>query len=340
MSSIAMLMSQNRLDQEHGMLNRLAVGLMNEGEQVTRVIPPFGNDIPPDYEQPVSIIPKIFTQFSIPFLQRKELLEQVCAELKKQKTSSLVCFGDDAAKLGAAIAPLLDIPLYQEVISIREANRVKNNSRTTRWLAATPSLERVIAARVGEDRAAFVPLGVATMPQKELTPDSPTKFVAVYNASDDLKSTRRVLEALREHTNLHIFLELDGKKDHKVWSAVEEAKLLDRTTCLQNVADLRSLIVQTDLVILPSSQMPVRTVLLEAMESGIPIIATQIRGFDMLVEGETALIVEDSWEEPLHRILHDNDLGERLGIAATTLIATNYGSAAQIAALQAAVTPF
>jgi glycosyltransferase involved in cell wall biosynthesis len=76
------------------------------------------------------------------------------------------------------------------------------------------------------------------------------------------------------------------------------------------------------------------------MESGVPVLATKIEGFDMLIEGETALIVEDSWTEPLRTILQDDDLGTRLGSAATTLVATNYASAAQIAALQAAVTPF
>ena len=340
MSSIAMFMSGERLDQEHGMLNRLAVGLMNDGEHVTRVIPPSSNNIPTDYEQAVSIIPRIHTQFSFPFLQRKELLENLCSELKKQKTNSIVCFGVDVTKLGLAIAPLLDIPLYQEVISMRAVRRVKKNSPVTRWFAATPSLEQAIIERVGEDRAAFVPLGVTTMPEKEPSSDSSTKCAVVLNASDEPKSTEKILEALKAHPEIHIFLELDGKKDHKVWSVVEEKNMLDRTTCLQNVASLRSLIVQSDLVILPSSHMPLRTVLLEAMESGVPVLATKIEGFDMLVEGETALIVEGSWKEPMRTILQDDDLSTRLGSAATTLIATNYGSVAQIAALQAAVTPF
>jgi len=217
---------------------------------------------------------------------------------------------------------------------------VKKKSPVTRWFAATPSLEQAIIKRVGEDRAAFVPLGVATMPKKVSFSDSQTKCVVVLNASDEPKSTEKILEALKAHPEIHIFLELDGKKEHKVWSVVEEKNMLDRTTCLQNVASLRSLIVQSDLVILPSSHMPLRTVLLEAMESGVPVLATKIEGFDMLIEGETALIVEDSWTEPLRTILQDDDLGTRLGSAATTLVATNYASAAQIAALQAAVTPF
>jgi glycosyltransferase involved in cell wall biosynthesis len=264
----------------------------------------------------------------------------LCSELKKQKTSSLVCFGKKATKLGLAIAPILNLPLYVEIISMREALKVKKDAPVTRWFAATPSFEHAIVRRAGEDRAAFVPLGVTSVPEQNVNSNSSTTCVVVLNASDELKSTAKVLEALKRHPDIHIFLELDGKKDHKVWSIVEEENLLDRTTCLQNVASLRTLIVQTDLVVLPSSQMPIRTILLEAMESNIPILATTIDGFDMLVNGETALIVEDSWDEPLRTILGDENLRARLGSAASALVATNYGSAAQIAALQTAVTPF
>ncbi len=340
MDSIAMFMSSDRLREEHGMLNRLAVGLMNDGMQVTRVIPPFHKDIPPEYERSVSIIPKIHTQFAVPYLQRKVLSEKLCAELKKQKTTSIVCFGNDAAKIGASIAPILDIPLYQEVITMREANRVKKNAPVTRWLGATPSIERAVIERVGEDRAVFVPLGVASLPTRNELSNTKTKCVVLLNASDKPKSTHNVLQALIAHPELHIFLELDGKKDHKVWSAVEEANLLERTTCLQNVAALRSLLQEADLVILPSSTMPMRTVLLEAMERGVPVLSTKISGFDMLVNGETALIVDESWDTPLDTILQDQDLRNRQQRAATTLVATNYGSASQIAALQLAISLF
>lgn len=335
-----MLMSSDRLQEEHGMLNRLAVGLMNDGVQVTRVIPPFSKDTPPEYERSVSIIPIIHTQFPVPYLQRKVLHEKLCASLKKQKTTSIVCFGKDAGRIGSSIAPLLDIPLYQEIITMREAKRVNKNAPVTRWLGATPSLERAMIERVGEDRAAFMPLGVGRIPIQEERADSQTACVVLLNASDEPKSTINALQAIVAHPDLHVFLELDGKKDHKIWSAVAEANLLDRTTCLQNVASLRSLIVETDVVLLPSSTMPMRTVLLEAMESGVPVLATKIDGFDMLIDGETALFASDSWDKSLHTILRDHDLRDRLREAATTLVATNYGSAAQIAALQAAVTLF
>jgi len=304
------------------------------------VIPPFFKDVPPEYERFVSIIPRIHTQFPIPYLQRKVLHEKLCTSLDKQKTTSIVCFGKEAAKIGACIAPLLDVPFYQEIITMHEAKRVKKNALVTRWLGATPSIERAMIERVGEDRAAFMPLGICPIPAQGERTDSQTTCVLLLNASDDPKSTINALQAIVAHPELHIFLELDGKKDHKIWSAVAKANLLERTTCLRNVASLRSLIMETDVVLLPSSTMPMRTVLLEAMECGVPILSTKVEGFDMLVDGETALFASESWDKPLDSILQDHDLRDRLRRAATTLVATNYGSAAQIAALQAAVTPF
>lgn len=334
-----MFMSKNRLKQEHGMLNRFAVGLMNEGEQVTRVLPHFNGDTPPDYEQAVSLIPKFHTQFSLPFLQRKEIIATLSTALKKAKVTSIVAFGNETLQLSIATASILKIPIYQEIISMREAKRVRKNTPVTRWLGATPSMERAITERVGEDRSAFMPLGVATIGERIPSDSSPTTFVIILQASDAPKSTIKLLEALKAYPNTHVFLELDGKKDHKIWSAVKETNALGRTTCLQNIAALRSLIVETDLLILPASNMPMRTVLLEAMVRGVPVLANNIDGFDMLIDGETALIAPGTWEGPLKTILEDHDLRSRLSHAATSLVATHYGSAAQIAALQAAVTP-
>ncbi|MDP7009597.1 MAG: glycosyltransferase [Phycisphaerales bacterium] len=340
MSKIALLTSQDRIDQEHGMLNRLAVGLMNDGDQVMRVIPPYTTDIPPEYEQSVSLIPKLHIPFTVPYLHRKEQIRTLTDVLSREKVTTLVCFGTEAKKLGSVAAPQLEASLICEVLSMREASKVKKSAPVTRWFGATPSLERTIRDRVGEDRAAFVPLGVAPAPPPAEQFNPETKFAVVLHASDCPKSTFQILDAIKEIPEIHLLLELGGKKDHKIWSAIAQTNLLARTTCLKDVAALRPLILQADLILLPSHLMPVRTILLEAMERNVPVIAPTIPGFDFLVEGETYISVKGSWEEPLRRVLSDQELANRIGESATSLIASNYSSAAQIAALQAAVTLF
>ena len=114
--------------------------------------------------------------------------------------------------------------------------------------------------------------------------------------------------------------------------------MLHRVTFLRDMASLRSLLVQCDLVLLPSKTMALRTILIEAMLASVPIIATSIDGFDMLIDDETALITNGSWDTAIKRVLDDKKLAQRLATAGSELIAKQYASAAQIAAFEAAFT--
>ena len=50
----------------------------------------------------------------------------------------------------------------------------------------------------------------------------------------------------------------------------------------------------------------------------------------MLIDGETSMVVKDQWGEALGRILEDVALRQRLGEAASKLIASHYSSTAQV----------
>ena len=48
--NIVMIMSKDRLDQEHAMLNRIVVGLANDGHQIIRIVPFTPNENTSPYE--------------------------------------------------------------------------------------------------------------------------------------------------------------------------------------------------------------------------------------------------------------------------------------------------
>ena len=129
-------------------------------------------------------------------------------------------------------------------------------------------------------------------------------------------------------------MELTGKNHHKVWKMVDQLGMLDRVTCLRDIATLRTLITESDLVLLPSSTMPIRTVLLEVMLASIPIIATSIDGFDMLIDDETAIVTNESWQEAINKVLNDPTIGDRLAKTGAHLVREQYASAVQIAAFE------
>ncbi|MDP7005220.1 MAG: glycosyltransferase family 4 protein [Phycisphaerales bacterium] len=334
--TIAMIMSRDRLEQEHAMLNRLTVGLINDGNRVLRVIPTSQSKDLPSYEKNISLANRICIPMPTPWTLKKNCKEDLVSKFEKSNVSTVVSFGKDAQKIALDLSSTLDIKLLSEVISMKDALRTKSSSPIWRWLATTPSFEQAISKRVGSDRVSLVPLGVTSSKRVDDFENTKRKCVCILDSTGNIKNTRSILEALSAIREIHIFIELVGKKQHKVWRDVKDLKMLDRVTFLRDVGDLRSLITQTNLVILPSKTMPLRTVLLESMQSGVPVVATNIDGFDMLVDEETSLITVDDWESPVQKMINDRDFANSIGLAGASLISKHYGSATQIAAFEAA----
>ena len=334
--TVAIIMSKDRLDQEHAMLNRLAVGLMDDGTQVVQVAPSNSNEETP-FEQSTSLAKRLYAPMPVSMLLRKARRNEVAEALDKANTTIIAAFGKQATQLALDVAPVLDVSVLSEVASMKDATRTRTSSPIWRWFAATPTIERTIASRVGQERTALVPLGVAVHDTNNFkTPTTREFCITILDAAGDPKATRSILESLQHEQGVHLFIELTGLHQHRVWRTVRDLDMLERVTCLRNVCELRSLISQTNLIILPCRKMPVRTVFLEAMRCGVPIVSSDITGFDMLVDEETALIVDGDWNEPIQRIIQNPDIGLRIGTAGSELIATHYGSATQIEAFEAA----
>ena len=336
--TVAMIMSKDRLEQEHAMFDRLVVGLLDDGDQVIRVVPESETESLPSYETTVTFAKCIETPMPVSRMLRKKRCDNIEELFTKHEVSTIVGYGKDAMKLALDVAGNLDARVMCEVASMKDAMSVKKKKPICRWLAATPSIEQEIARRVGIERAALVPLGVTNHNSKTKDYDAHHTCVVVLDAASNSKNTYEILESLTLFPNIHVFLELAGKHQQRVWKQIRQLKMHDRVTCLRDASALRSLVAQADLVVLPSATMPIRTVLLEAMLNGVPILATQMQGFDMLIDEETAIIAHDSWENGLSILLDDPSISHRIGALGSELIAKKYGSAVQIAAFEAACT--
>lgn len=336
--SVAMIMSSDRLSQEHAMLNRIAVGLLDNGNQIIRVVPESKEQ--PLYEQAVSLAHKFETPMPVSRLLRNERTQSVIEKLQKANTEAIVAFGADAMQLATDIHSKLPIPILREVLSMKEAKRVKKKHPVWRWLAPTPSIEETISQRVGQERVAYVPMGV-TLRNKDVAINEAKvlgQCALVLDAGGDWKQTRAVLEALRHFPNMHIFLELHGSNSHKVWKQVQQLVMQDRVTCLDNIGELRQVVADADLLVLPSTSMPLRTVLLEAMAQGVPIACVEIPGFDMLINEETALFSSGGWDTTFSLLLDDTTISTQLADNSFALISKKHCSSVQIAAFEAAFT--
>jgi|GEM_PF-1831617 hypothetical protein len=336
--AIAMIMSRDRLEQEQAMLHRLVVGLLDDGDQVLRVVPKTETDEFSHDEHTVSFSKRIEVPMPISKLLRKGRRENTAEVFKKNDVTTIVSYGRDATQLALDVSNELEVQVMVEVASMKEATKIRKKTPVWRWLAASPSIEQVVANRVGEDRVALVPLGITNHQSKQTKPENANQCVVILDAVGDIKNTREILTSLQKYPNIHIFIEMIGNKARSLWKQIGQLEMHNRVTCLRDVSALRTLIVQSDLVILPSKTMPIRTVLLEAMLCEIPVLATNIPGFDMLVDEESALIVKDSWESSIALLLEDSTFANRIGANGSALVQQKYGSAAQIAAFEAAFT--
>ena len=111
-------------------------------------------------------------------------------------------------------------------------------------------------------------------------------------------------------------------------------------TCLGNASELRSLIPSADALVLPNPEMPLRSIVLEAMSAGVPVVCAPNDAYDMLIDDETALFVTEQYETALLRVLNDKQISQLIVNNAHTLIEESYGSSKQVAAFDTLLSLF
>ncbi len=134
----------------------------------------------------------------------------------------------------------------------------------------------------------------------------------------DDKGQGTIIEAARRlqdsQPNLHFVLLGDGKDDHEFRRAAEGLHNLEFVGFVDNVADY---LAAFDIFVYPSLREGLGSSLLDAMQFGLPIVATRVGGIPELVEDQVngLLIPPRSSRdliEALQRILEDAELRESM----------------------------
>jgi glycosyltransferase involved in cell wall biosynthesis len=140
-------------------------------------------------------------------------------------------------------------------------------------------------------------------------------------------------EIVTSKSSLHLYIIGKGKEQNRLKKKIKELKLEQKITLL-GLLDHKSIsewLKAADIFILPSQNEGTPNSLLEAMASGLPVIASQVGGIPELIQEniEGLLFKSDSKEdlkEKLYKLIKDNQLQEFLGKNAQKKIATHYDS--------------
>ncbi|MEE2819966.1 MAG: glycosyltransferase [Planctomycetota bacterium] len=337
--TIALFISTNRMLEEHAMLHRLVVGLMNENKHVIRCLPKRVAGQFDANSHSAGLSEEFYFDMPCSFIERSSRRRKAISQMVNHQVEAMVAFGTDAQQLVLDVKKHLDIPVCVELTTLAQAARIRPSQSIDAWLAPTHSIHREATSRAGEERVAYAPFGTQRIAIQHNEP-SIVRCIIVLDASGNLRQTELLLKQMQNQERLHLFLEFTHKHNNRVHRLFKANKLQERVTCLGNVSELRALIPSADALVLPNNQMPIRSIVLEAMSAGVPIVCSSNEAYDMLIDDETALFVTEHYDEQLERVLSDKHLSQVIVNNAHTLIEESYGSSKQIAAYDALFSLF
>jgi len=225
--------------------------------------------------------------------------------------------------------------------------------RVSRFVAVSDEVRASILSQLGPiaDRIRTIPNGVDPERfrrdgdrfalRRELGVDRDAPLILTVGRLTEQKGHRYLLEAtasvLHTHRDLHLLLVGEGELRDALARQAEESGIAAHVHFLGVRDDVPSLLASADLFVLPSLWEGLSVALLEAMVSGMPIVATDVSGTrQAMVPGETGLVVPPrdagALAGAIDRLLSDPVQAHAVGRSARDRAAKSFGARAQAAA--------
>lgn len=169
---------------------------------------------------------------------------------------------------------------------------------------------------------------------------APPGCAALVTSGEDPASVAAAIEgftaaaAKREDALLFVD-EAATRKDRSAWRASAEARILDRVSILPDAEAHRELTLRCPALLMPDRLGERRSIALDAMASGVIVIAATESRSVWLRDGETALLAPgtnaQAWSAALERLWSDADLSERIRAGALQHIRESRRASAHVA---------
>lgn len=197
-------------------------------------------------------------------------------------------------------------------------------------VALSPQVQRTVESFYGMNQADIPVIynGIqldSCVPKKTYSlSDTPTlvhigRFTEQKNHALLLRSFQRILAV---HPQCRLLLLGDGELRQEMEALAAQLRIQDRVCFLGSQDKVYPWLNQADIFLLPSRYEGMPMTLIEAMGTGLPIVASAVGGVpDMLTDGESALLTpcdEEAAAQAVLRLLADEGLRASLGKAALT----------------------
>jgi len=311
---------------ERVMMSRLEVGLADEGIRVVHAVPQRASSV-----THVELFSQTVTYNDEPmplgdrFRARRLLRDlETLAGDTPQQLDLIHVFGGRCWALARLLAKHTGAALVLEVWRIGLAPRAGQppwlRATDTVFLAPDPAIERALR-NAGAPTIRAAPWGVhSTSTCRSVFPEDRVPGIMIVGGGRDAPSMHAVLHALdsarRAGKDFVAFFDARAARRAAVWSAAERLGLLDRLSLIEELEGRRDLLLQGDVLIHPDRAGEHRSILLDAMGSGMVVLAATDPSVSILQDGRTCRLVRDSgpsgWTEALSATLGDLEGARRL----------------------------
>jgi glycosyltransferase involved in cell wall biosynthesis len=335
---------------ERAMLERLEVGLADEGVRVIHAIPDSLRDQPPGgvYSRVItysSNLPRFMRGLVAGRLGRE--LEQLDDEEGTGELDLIHVFGgaswDIARELAIDMDALLVLEVWRSGLIERALTMGRVAGKPPLLMAPDPAIEQRLVGSESTVRLAL--WGVhATDPPRRILPEDRASSVMLVGTGRDAPAFAAALEGLaiaaRTHPNMLIFCDALAARRAGLWTLARKLDILDRFSLIAEIESRRDLLIHGDILVQPDAHGEQRSTLLEAMAAGLIVVAQEDPMSTILQDGVTARLIKAgsaaAWALALGSVLDDVTGARALGQRAHDYVRSNRRASDQVRAVLAA----
>lgn len=346
---VALIVDEERLSRERMTLHRLSLALIDQGAQLTRVIPAaISTELREEDQRRLPPAVRLTAPMKVLPWMRRRRAAILAESMERSQPDVIYAVGRHAWPLGIDLARVMDRQAALDVSSLEQARlapRERKPQTIGAYIAPTAPLAEALKTRVETDLVSLVPQGVAmpSVPHKILGSPQSAIALAIVGAGRDLIGYRSLLNGLakvmRAMPQVHAFLEMREPHDPGIWRCIRQLDLTSRVSVIADAAQHRALLTRCDMLLIPEASGEVSSIAYEAMAAGMPVIAVQDQIADWQIHDEAAVVLTGPdaglWERHLLGLLSHPEKARSIGLAGRSRVAASHRSSDQAAKLLA-----
>jgi hypothetical protein len=339
---------------ERPLIERLEVGLADEGVRVVRAVPDTLQDAPPGgfFVETAS-----YTREGL-ILTRKgrarRLLDAVAPGPDKP-IDVIHAMGGGAWTMAATIARLRSCPVALEVWRTGLGARAKSIRAALApdipvWLLCPDqgTMDDLAAAGLGE-ATRLTPWGVHATdePRTLLTGDVAASIVVVGSGRDSralAAAMEGLARALPSTDDARVYIDADAAHRARLWGVLEKLSLTERASLIPAIEARRELALLSDVLVVPESLGEHRTIVLDAMGAGMAVLAAADPRVSWLIGGTTARLVgtaeapgtAEHWAAAIRETVLSPERARALGASARAHVLEHFKASGHVAGVMSA----